>query len=130
MENESARRFCYAIGAAADNPIMQGRQWALQYFVEEVSPSENGPPRESLVDFSQQDVELLSCRQKDGDLLLRLANTCGSKVKAMLGLFRPIKQATITSLAGKHISNLVLHNGRAVLPLRPWDVRQVRVKLD
>ena len=73
------------------------------------------------------DVELLSCRLEEGSHLLRLANTCDHGVRTLLGMARPITAACITTLAGVEKRALKIKDGRAVVPLRPWDVRQVKV---
>ena len=129
MENEAARDFRYAVGAAEANPLMQARRWAAACFVHVPEAGVDDVPTGSLVDFDCPDIELLSCRREEDALLLRLANTCGSRVKAVLKMFRPISSAELTNLTGKPARSLTLRDGRATVQLRPWDIRQLRVRL-
>lgn len=129
MENEAAREFCYAVGAAEVNPIMQARRWAAEIFVHDADTLGGNDADESLVAFSSPDVELLSCRRDQDALLFRMANTCSRRVKTEMRLARPIGSAQFTMLNGQPGRSLAVHQGHVTIPLRPWDVRQVRVEL-
>jgi hypothetical protein len=140
VQNETARRFRYAVGVAAANPLMQARNWYQPVIVATASTDhrdralssemQSGEPTMSLLSFESPDVELLSCRWEDGALRVRLANTSGAPVQTQLASFLPIAEAELTSLDGVHaVRQEVMADGNVALSLRPWDIKQVRLRL-
>jgi hypothetical protein len=139
VQNEPARRFRYAVGVAAANPLMQARSWYQPVFVVPAVTADqsgapatdrpSGTPAVSLLAFDSPDVELLSCRWEEGALRVRLANTAGHPVSTRLTAFLPIVEAEETSLDGRNATNGVITDGGVKLSLRPWDIKQLRVRV-
>ena len=126
MENEPARRFRYAVGAAAANPLMQGRLWRESCHV--IDTTADLAFSGSLFEFDSPAIELLSCRKEGDALLLRMANTTGERVRTAMRLWKPVATASRTLLNGEPKGELKVVDGEVKLNFRPWDIVQVRVR--
>ncbi|MSS71033.1 MAG: hypothetical protein EXS64_06060 [Candidatus Latescibacteria bacterium] len=133
FENEVSRRFRYAVGIAGNNPLMQGRIWHQPVIPTPISAGGSGSPvREpsgSFLSFDSPDVELLSCRLKGDVFRVRLANTTGKAVQTHLRMFLPIASAELTGLDGRRAVEQPVAAGQVALSLRPWDIRQLHLRL-
>jgi hypothetical protein len=128
MENEAARRFQYAVGLAETNPVMQSRKWTQPCFIEAISGIDSQLCH-SLIRFDSDDIELLSCRFHEGTLLIRMANTCASKVNTDLQTLGSIDSASITTLADSPLETLSVRDNKVPLEFRPWEIQQLRITL-
>ncbi|MDP7289550.1 MAG: hypothetical protein QGH94_16335, partial [Phycisphaerae bacterium] len=130
-EQERAREFAYAVGFPRGNPVIQARAWTSPLFAEKVArkaaTNENRSDDACVSFFSvdSTDVEITSCRYVDGRFLLRLANTTGQEISAVINAFCGIGQAVLTDLCGNKMADLEIRDRGALVPLRPWDIRQV-----
>lgn len=130
FEQEPGRRFAGAVGAALDNPIMQARAFVEDVYVERLpraagARASGGAPAVSLLSVDRPDVEILSCRRGRGHLLVRVASTTARPVTARIRVPGPVEAAHLTDLRGDPQEPLETSDGQAIVPLRPWDVRQI-----
>jgi hypothetical protein len=111
--------------------VIQARAWTSPLFAEKVArkaaTNENRSDDACVSFFSvdSTDVEITSCRYVDGRFLLRLANTTGQEISAVINAFCGIGQAVLTDLCGNKMADLEIRDRGALVPLRPWDIRQV-----
>ena len=130
-EQERAREFAYAVGFPCGNPVIQSRAWTAPVFAERVARKDNANenrPNDACVSFfsaDSADVEITSCRNVGGRFLLRLANTTGQEISAAITAFCGIGQAFLTDLRGNKTADLEIRDRSALVPLRPWNIRQV-----
>jgi len=124
MENESARRFRYAVGPAAENPLMQARMWRQP---REAIPAQADLQSGSFFEFGSPDIELLSCRKEGDCLLLRMANTTSNRIRTTLRAWQPVREARRTWLNGDPKGVLKVEDGKVKLSFRAWDILQVQI---
>jgi hypothetical protein len=126
MENEPARRFRYAVGTAAENPLMQGKMWRQP---NDATRAGTGGLAGSLFEFGSPDIELLSCRKDGNSLRLRMANTTPDRIRTTLRAWLPVKEATRTLLNGDPKGSLKVESGEVKLTFRSWDILQAKIVL-